>query len=555
MSITLPNHAFSYWSDPKDGDSPPALIVGAGFSAPQVRLPDHLAKHCAENQSQIERVLKISTGFKFNDKLDDLYSWAGVCIEELKNKGEQDHVAKQKLIDAIGLLEDPAFFARANIPLRGTTPRHRVFARLAREGAIYSVWSLNWDLWLESAFEAVGLVRKGSAGTGSADVLPKDWKKSYRVFLPSDSPEESNICIPLYKPHGCIGQFVAQANNTFKITKAELEEAVPANVKQRLLNQLDGRPVCAIGWGATEENLQKVFVESANANGLKKNELTIVSLEWNGDTHSKLAANFGQIQTNTLCAVQKNTPGTTDDLMQWIQALRTLRRFKAVVTGLTPTNATLSQLIAQQIDVFKSPVFYRTSFGWALSWFDTFVPVWSRVCFSVRAIVFEKDGDIPVSVLPMTRRDEHIPLNDGNIKRWDILSAAHLYATLLSINSVEASEFDFENFPGAFLHKETRWLLIPIPMWADVGDVSLAAIKPLMESRHWSDMSRVKGVCLLRISRGVDEVVAGNGDSIAVWKQGVASLMKLGAFARAENIDDCDVRGLPAYLQNKKDTV
>lgn len=169
--------------------------------------------------------------------------------------------------------------------------------------------------------------------------------------------------------------------------------------------------------------------------------------------------------------------------------------------------------------------------------------------------MFERDGDIPVGLLPMTHRDEHIPLNDSNVKRWDILSAAHLYVTLLSINTRALPDFDFENFPGAFLHIETRWLLIPVPTWIGVGDISLAAIKPLMESRHWSDMSRVKGVCLLRISRGSDEVVAGNGDSIAVWKQGIASVMKLSAFACAEKIDDCDVHGLPTYLQNKKDAV
>lgn len=368
MSITLPSHNFSYWSDSEDNDSPPAIIVGAGFSVPQVRLPVHLTAHCAENQTEIESVLNISTGFNFNTprKAEDLYIWAGECIEKLNANGEQDHVAKRKLIDAIGLLEDPAFFARAYIPLRGTTPRHRVLARLAREGAVYSLWSLNWDLWLEAAFEAVGLVRKDASGTASFDALPKNWKKSYRVFLPADAPEENNSCIPLYKPHGCIGEFAAHTNDLFKITKKELEEDVPANVKQRLLTQVEGKPVCAIGWGATEENLQNVFQESAVSNGLKQNALTIISLGWNDsgvDTHSKLATNFGQNELSTLCSVQRSAPGTTDDLMQWIQTLRTLHRFRAVVTGLTPTNNTLLQRIEQQINIFKSPVFFGSSFG------------------------------------------------------------------------------------------------------------------------------------------------------------------------------------------------
>jgi hypothetical protein len=258
MKITLPGHSFPYWSDPGDSQSPPALIIGAGFSAPQVRLPFQLAINYAEQQSEIEKALGISTDFEFNldgagkaNSPDDLYCWAGRCVEELKKLPDaKNETAKRRFIDAIGLLEDSGFAATANVPLRGTWPRHRVLARLAREGCIYSLWSLNWDLWLEAAFEAVGLVRKGSAHQNFSDELPTAWKKSYQVFLPSDAPNVSNNCIPLYKPHGCIGAFAARADETFKITKAELEEDVPTAVQDSLYAQLNGKPVCAIGWGA-----------------------------------------------------------------------------------------------------------------------------------------------------------------------------------------------------------------------------------------------------------------------------------------------------------------
>lgn len=568
MSITLPNHEFSYWSDPEKNDSPPALIVGAGFSAPQVSLPAKLATQYAKRQHEIEKTLDIATGFEFEPDEDggcipdELYFWADKCIDELKDfKGYQAHIAKQKFIEAIGLLEDQEFAATSNVPLRGTTPRHRVLARLAREGCIHSLWSLNWDLWLEAAFEAVGLIRKNSEDLNSSDALPDKWKKSYQVFLPSDTRRQKNSCIQLFKPHGCIRAFAEGSNNTFQITRTELETKVDSAIKQDLKDQVVGKPVCTLGWGATEINLQEIFRECAEDNRLQKGSLTIVSLSWNDDfqtidsRHSGLAKNFSQTQSETLCVVKKNSPGTTDDLMQWIQTLRSLRRLKAVVNGLAPSKTILLQQIEQQIDVYKSPVFFGDSYGWALSWFDNFLPVWSRVCFSVKAIEFRRDAVIPLSAIPMTRRDEHIPLNDSGVARWDILSAAHLYCTLLSINQGEMSEFDFENFPGAFFHRETRCLLIPVPMWVDVGDISLAAIKPLMESRHWSDMGRVKGVCLLRISRGADQPVAEDGGSIAVWKRGIASVMKLSVFAVPEKIDDCHVHDLSTYLQNKKDAV
>ena len=185
MSITLPGHSFPYWSDLGENQSPPALIIGAGFSTPQVRLPYELAIHYAEQQSEIEKKLGIATSFDFKldrtgkaNNADDLYCWAGRCVEELtKVPGATENSAKRNLINAMGLLEDPRFAATANIPLRGTSPRHRVLARFAREGCIHSLWSLNWDLWLEAAFEAVGLIRENSAFPNRSDGLPTGWKK------------------------------------------------------------------------------------------------------------------------------------------------------------------------------------------------------------------------------------------------------------------------------------------------------------------------------------------------------------------------------------------
>lgn len=567
MTITLPGHSFPYWSDPGEHQSPPALVIGAGFSTPQVRLPYQLTVHYAEQQNAIEKALCIATSFNFklnengkaNDP-DDLYCWAERCVNELiKKPGATADTAKRRFISAIGFLEDQQFAATANIPLRGTTPRHRVLARFAREGCIYSLWSLNWDLWLEAAFEAVGLVRKNSTSPNFSDELPTGWKKNYRVFLPSDPPDENNNCIPLYKPHGCIGAFAAQTDDTFKITKTELEEKVPDAVKNRLQTQLTGKPVCALGWGATEGNLQRVFEECATAKGLAPGKLTIVSLKWNDGgpmAHSNLANNFDQVELNTLCAVQRNSPGTTDDLMQWIQALRTLCRFKQVVTALDSANTALLQQLEKQIGIFKEPIFLGQSFGWTLSWLDTFVPVWSRVCFSLKALVFLKDGDVPVSALPMMRRDEHIPLNDSNAKRWDILSAANLHSVLLSMDSAMQGELDFEDYPGAFFHKPTRSLLIPIPMWGEIDDISLAAIKPLMESRHWGAMSRVKRISLLRVTGGSTVAAPPNDPArLSVWKQGVCSLMKLRAFAQASDIEDLDAFDLQTYLQSKKEAL
>ena len=279
MSITLPGHDFPYWSDPKADDTPPVLIVGAGLSAPMVPLPSWLATDYADRQDQIERALGIHTGVVITrGKAEDLYRWAGCCIAELRKlDGATEDWAKRRLVNAMGLLEDARFAANASVPLRGTTPRHRVLARLAREGRIYSMWSLNWDLWLEAAFDAVGLIRSNLAPIEAAIGLPSAWIKSYQAWLPPNSPTAKQYSITLYKPHGCIRALYEGTNSTFRITDAELKEDAPENVKNQLQTELNRKPVCAMGWGATEENLQKIFMACANASTLSGG-LTVVEL-------------------------------------------------------------------------------------------------------------------------------------------------------------------------------------------------------------------------------------------------------------------------------------
>jgi hypothetical protein len=69
-------------------------------------------------------------------------------------------------------------------------------------------------------------------------------------------------------------------------------------------------------------------------------------------------------------------------------------------------------------------------------------------------------------------------------------------------------------------------------------------------------MSRVKGICLLRVKGGVTAPAhPDETDRLAVWKQDVCSLMKLRAFARADDIEAGNASDLQAYLQSKKDAL
>ena len=93
-------------------------------------------------------------------------------------------------------------------------------------------------------------------------------------------------------------------------------------------------------------------------------------------------------------------------------------------------------------------------------------------------------------------------------------------------------------------------------MWGEINDISLAAIKPLMESRHWGGMSRVKRISLLRVTGGSTMAAPLPYPArLSVWKQGICSLMKLSAFAQASDIEDLDAFDLQTYLQSKKESL
>src|SRR6185369_7645762 len=113
----------------------------------------------------------------------------------------------------------------------------------------------------------------------------------------------------------------------------------------------------------------------------------------------KLAMRFAQGEQETLCAVERVRPGNTDDLMLWIQCLRSLRRFRDVLQKLNAENAIALATCEAHIEIFKQPTSPDHPYAWALSWFDTFFPLWSRLCFASRAVVFQNDASVPVDAL------------------------------------------------------------------------------------------------------------------------------------------------------------
>src|SRR6185369_15330191 len=130
-------------------------------------------------------------------------------------------------------------------------------------------------------------------------------------------------------------------------------------------------------------------------------------------------------------------------------------------------------------------------------------------------------------------------------------AGATLYHSLcVRRDLIGAMDFDFEAYPGGFWHEARRILFLPIPSWVDVRDVSMAALKPLVESRHWGGLGRVRRMCLVPVSRTDEEVTPlEKATRVAAWKAQFCSLVRLASFAESRNIDDIEVTGVSVYLK------
>lgn len=541
MNIKLPKHRFEYWTNPSSKHTP-VLIVGAGLSSGLAPRPDELIRDLIPKQHDIEDDLGVKTGIQL-DLYDSktLYHWAGRCIAELLQEMPESK-AKIRFATAIGLMNDARFAAKANVPLRGTTPRHRVIARLAREGRIRSVWSTNWDLWLEAAFESVGIecITKATANDLS---LPKSWISRYEGWVPPTPPTSDEETLTLFKPHGCI-RALHEGNTRFLVTDSELNKSLRDHEPQcvvRMKADLTNADTCIIGWSASENYLQQLFADLKDASVLS-NSLAIVdpfpklnSLIENESGHLKLINAYGKEADDVVCEVKPSGLGSTDDLMLWIQFQRGL----GVLASVCANDKNIVEVCMRHSKKMQEPLSEIVGLEWAIQWFDSFLPVWLRLCFNCQAQEFVNGVSLQAAAIPIHLRDAHIPWGDIGLQRNDLRAAANIYRQIDRIHSNDdrKTSWDFDAYPGGFWNSESQHLLVPVPIWCEIDAISLAALKPLIDSRHWNDKGQIRKLSIVPIyptQTGLE--IRMNGAALSRWKQELCALMPHAAFATESSI-------------------
>lgn len=461
-----------------DGPAQAVLIAGTGLSTPNVPMVSELQGKLTEIATSLGASVAI-------DPIDKsyFYALAGAVIEKLEAGGRTDSESRLWLAEELGMLDERRWFGEIGLPLSGNTPRHRALARFVVEKRLRAIVSLNWDALLEAALDSVGLndLNKGAS-------LPRPWEVTAyaRVIDDTHMPLLNDARVfPVVKPHGCVRELErsrAQLRSsgslgpvTFKLTLSELSALAPDQKQTfdtKVSHYLSACPLIGIGWRASEEYLRTAITSIAKA--VQRNEpdaFTLIDISWDPN-HSEIATAYGKDESKSFAQVQKDTPLSSDCLLQWLQARHALNR---MITMVPPAEEVpLLQLLheLEQPDC-DHPV---------QSWADCWLPTWVRMCWRAGAMQGWNPRDnkmIGPFDIPVTPRDAHVPLTGMSIERRDLHAAAKLLIALK--NSL--GRFRFDLYPGGLLDMSKRCLYLPLPGWkAAVPSSDLAALKPLVEA-------------------------------------------------------------------------
>ena len=505
------------------------LLIGAGLSRDLVETPAEIVLRIAGMQSAVEKKIGIASACAAINpaKPNELYRWAGDVFAQLLAAGNSPQQAKLRIANGLGVTTAPEWQAKAKMPLRGNTPRHRVIARLARENRWHAIWSLNWDIWLESALLSVGIENSSLVPYGSE--LPQAWIAKYKTWVPGfTKPNDEDQTINFVKPHGCVAALLKNIG-LFVLTLDELNTALasqPADVIGVLKQNLANKQFLCVGWSAGELYLQSLFKSLQSDKLLISTDLTIVDPYPNLDGHQLLVDCYGTTRDKSIFESKPPLTGSTDDLFYWIQLRHALICLRQPFDPGSLEYLQLSQLLVS----LEIP--NVASSNWMTFWADNFLPVWTRFCFNSGRVVFHKGPMLTAHSIPTHRRDEHIPWNDQSVDRPDLKAAAQL---LLKLHSLGANtQLDTSSFPGGLWNKTTGRLMMPIPAWSPSKPITAGSLKPLASGYQWANHGLISHVDLLPL--GLDSKSTLDPAIELNWKAEMASLMRVSKLASAKNV-------------------
>jgi hypothetical protein len=458
----------------------PSYFAGAGLSWGLVPGP---AKLFSDRKALAEAELGVEADVPLDDPRG-LYLWADAILAQLQAQGGPP--PKLRLAKALGILEDPAWRGEVGFPVRGTSARHRVTARFAREELWQNVWTWNWDCVLERALEAVGFKR-------GAPARDQPWLTRYdTVVVQEDFPKLGyNYLFRVLKPHGC-AHAIAEADAVWTAGENQKAAALAARFMigwqelsqarndatdtlffQRMGSFLSTNPALIVGWSISEPYLSAV-INDALANILVKEqieELSVVDVTFQLG-HQTAAECYGLTQEQVFFQLSPAEPGfTTDEFFLWLQA-----RFCLQKMGESTNDEAIKARIALALNDIEPP-----AEAWLLDWADSFIPAWCRMCWRADVVVC---AGFQAHQLELEAPEEHIPMALDHLIRPDLEAAARLFVMMSA-----SPGWDLKSFPGALWKMDDLRLVVPLPAWSEIND--LAGLKPWAADQQFGMVERI----------------------------------------------------------------
>jgi hypothetical protein len=490
------------------GGTTSLVFAGSGLSARLAPLAGELLR---DKGPAAEAALGITTKTltKAAYKPEELYAWAELVLSMLE-KDTSVEVPRLKLAEAMGLDTIPEFGVDPS-----TAPsklRHRILARFVREGLLDQVWTVNWDCHIENALAMCGMPEAGVDNN-----VP--WRSAQRVVvLPKDVPATNeNNTVGVFKPHGCVRALrratlakdideKKELASRFMITTTDLERTAttdPKPIYSTLAAEISKAPMIAVGWAVSEKYLRKYIKEQcAQARpkpSAQSDILSCVALDWEAG-HGVLAEVYKTTKDKAFVQVVKpDDQMCTDNLLKWVQALYGLDVLIEVAhaddqASLRPLLTELETVDTGSLDVIQP----------ALTWFDSFLPYWTRYCWRQGLVQFTHRGkSLDLATVNMGSPEEWIPLRLTGRHVEDLASAAYVLAKLLERNRL--GRYDYTWCEG-LLYDDAQpdSITALLPFASDQPANDLASRDSWM-ARQWRD--RLAGttnvrVCLVPIRRG-----------------------------------------------------
>ena len=481
MSINLP-HTFPSLLG---ATSSPVLILGAGASYEFVPTSEELfLNKCRRAEEKLGCCSQID--FDNPSDNDNLYSWAESIISELEQKGEA--VPKLRMAEELELLSDSRWRPLVSCRALQTLERHRVIARFVREARWKAIWSLNWDTYLETALESIGIY----PDTDSA-VIDFPWTSKYKTFVTEDDYLGADDVFKLHKPHGCVRSLIdakkalkngnpdgiaEKLSERFLITKSEM-----ASVAQRFTNQdcnfyanirevFSGRSLYTLGWKASTEGYLLEFLEliSSQLRTESEDALCVISRTfYTAGGHGRLATIYDRSEAQS--HIKPADASELDGLFLWLQARYMLGKLMNWASD--AQNATVREIF----DSINSPDpdTQRLIYDWA----DCFLPAWMRLCWRAGLVQCRDRNDqlMKPHNIRLETPDEHIPLSlTPNPDRIDLRSSIPILLSLIG----EDANLDLRKYPGGIYRAKDSTLIVPLPGWTTKYN-DIGGVKPLLE--------------------------------------------------------------------------